>query len=33
MAKGDAKDKEKTVSDFRFGIIAGLVYPEIPDLL
>jgi transposase len=26
MAKGDVKDKEKTVSDFRFGIIADLVY-------
>jgi putative transposase len=26
MAKGDAKDKGKTVSDFRFGIIADLVY-------
>jgi putative transposase len=26
MGKGDMKDKQKTVSDFRFGIIADLVY-------
>lgn len=26
MVTGEVKDKEKTVSDFRFGIIADLVY-------